>query len=85
MTKPIRLSKHAAEYAAKRGFAETEVVQSIRDAEWGLADGGRYDCRMEFEYNAVWNGKVYKTKQLRPVFVEEEREIVVVTVYTYYY
>ena len=31
-----------------------------------------------------WNGKVYATKQVRPVFVEEAGEIVVITVYTYY-
>jgi hypothetical protein len=30
-------------------------------------------------------GKRYATKQVRPIFVEEEREIVVVTVYTYYF
>lgn len=30
-------------------------------------------------------GKVYATKQVRPVFVEEATEVVVVTVYTYYF
>jgi ABC-type glucose/galactose transport system permease subunit len=31
------------------------------------------------------NGEVYATKQVRPIFVEEAGEIVVVTVYTYYF
>jgi hypothetical protein len=31
-----------------------------------------------------WNGKYYKTKEVKPVFVDEENEIVVITVYTYY-
>lgn len=30
------------------------------------------------------NGKVYATKQVRPVFVKEEDDIIVVTVYTYF-
>ncbi|MCL0033512.1 hypothetical protein M1M99_01700 [Thermodesulfovibrionales bacterium] len=35
----------------------------------------------------VKNGikKFYKTKQVRPIFAEEENEIVVVTVYVYYF
>ena len=38
-----------------------------------------------FRYGKEWNGKTYATKQVRPVFVEEAAEVVVVTVYTYYF
>ena len=38
-----------------------------------------------FPYDKEWNSKFYATKQIRPVFVEEATEIVVVTVYTYYF
>jgi hypothetical protein len=40
---------------------------------------------MNFPFGKEWNGKVYNTKQVRPIFVEEADEIVVVTVYTYYF
>lgn len=40
---------------------------------------------MEFPFRATWNGKWYATKRVRPVFVELPWEIVVVTVYTYYF
>jgi len=85
--KPIRLSRHAQGYMAKRGFAQSEVEQAIREAPWQPADWGegRMQARKEFPLNAVWNGKHYATKQVRPVFVETDVEIVVVTVYTYYY
>jgi len=43
------------------------------------------ECRKDFPYNQVWNGKRYATKQVRPGFVEEPEEIVVITVYTYYF
>ena len=32
----------------------------------------------------MWNGIYYPTKQIRPIFVDEPTEIVVVTVYVYY-
>ena len=40
---------------------------------------------MDFAYEQEWNGTYYSTKQVRPVFVEEAVEIVVVTVYSYYF
>ena len=49
------------------------------------AELGRLDCRRNFPYGKEWNGKVYATKQVRPIFVEEVGEIVVITVYTYYF
>jgi hypothetical protein len=39
----------------------------------------------DFAYGKEWNRKIYATKQVRSVFVEEAAEIVVVTVYTYYF
>lgn len=40
---------------------------------------------MDFEFDAEWNGVRYRTRRVRPVFVEEEHAIIVVTVYTYYF
>jgi hypothetical protein len=83
--KSIRLSGHAQRYASKRGFTLNEVEEAIRTAPWGPAELGRVDCRKDFAYGKEWNRKFYATKQVRPVFVEEASEIVVVTVYTYYF
>jgi len=69
----------------KRGFTFTEVEEAIRNSLWNAAELGRLDCRKDFRYDKDWNGKVYSTKQVRPVFVEEAGEIVVITVYTYYF
>ncbi len=83
--KSIRLSKHALDYAEKRGFTAAEVEESIRTSSWSAAELGRLDCRKDFAYGKEWNGRVYSTKQVRPVFIEEATEIVVITVYTYYF
>jgi len=84
-TKPIRLSAHAQGYVNQRGFTVAEVEDAIRTSPWQPADLGRLKCRKDFPFGREWNGKVYATKQVRPVFVEESTEIVVVTVYTYYF
>lgn len=33
----------------------------------------------------TWNSKWYTTKKVRPIFVETATEIMVITVYTYYF
>ena len=82
--KPIRLSRHARENMAFRGATEEEVVAAIRRTEWQPAERGRFDCRQELSFGRDWNGRHYSSKQVRPVFVDEPTEIVVVTVYVYY-
>jgi hypothetical protein len=83
--KPIRLSKHALDYAKKRGFTVAEVEETIRTSSWNAAELGRLDCRKDFAYGKEWNGRIYATKQVRPVFAEDAGEILVITVYTYYF
>jgi hypothetical protein len=70
---------------SKRGFTAAEVEEAIRTRPWNPAELGRLECRKDFPYGNEWNGKVYAVKQVRPVFVEEAGEIVVITVYTYYF
>ena len=83
--KGIRLSRHAAEYGPVRGFAVEEVETAIRLASWTQAAEARWACEHDFEFQGVWNGKRFQTKRVRPIFVEEPEEIVVVTVYVYYF
>ena len=83
--KPIRLSAHALGYLSRRGFTVVEVEEAISTSKWRPAELGRVECRKDFIFGKEWNSKFYATKQVRPVFVEEASEIVVVTVYTYYF
>ncbi|MGB7553655.1 MAG: DUF4258 domain-containing protein [Candidatus Korobacteraceae bacterium] len=82
---PITLSGHARQQIQFRGSSEQEVVEAIRSGDWRPAGGGRFECRQDFPFNSVWNKTVYATKQVRPIFVEESNEIVVITVYVYYF
>jgi hypothetical protein len=83
--KPIRLTKHAQGYSDRRGFTVDEVEEAIRSATWQPAEKGRVECELEFPFDKEWNGHRYALKKVNPVFVEEETEIVVITVYTFYY
>ena len=40
---------------------------------------------MEIPFCEYWNGHEYALRQIRPIFMEEKSEIVVITVYVYYY
>ena len=85
MTKPIRFSFHALSQLRFRGASQDEIIDAIRTSPWSPADLGRLDCRKDFIFNNTWNGRSYNTKQVRPVFTEEPGEIVVITVYVYYF
>ncbi len=83
--KPIRLTAHAESYCEDRGFSVREVETAIREGNWQPAERNRLQCRKEFLYKSEWLGKYYETKMVKPIFVDEADEIVVITVYTFYY
>ena len=83
--KPILLTRHAIDNVALRGGTEEEVAYTVENSVWEPAKLDRLECRMNFVFNAYWNGRYFETKQIRAVFVEEEDTIAVVTVYVYYF
>lgn len=85
MSKYITFSKHANEQMIERGALESEVAEAIQAAEWTSAREGRMECRKNFEYNKEWKNKFYTTKQVRPIFKELAEEIIVITIYIYYF
>ena len=82
--KPVRLTFHAREQCEERGATEEEVRQAIATGAREAAKRGRFMYRQNFQYNAAWQGKFYAIKQVAPVVVEAQNEIIVVTVYTFY-
>ena len=84
-SKPIQISGHATQQLQFRGATEAEVSEAILTAPWHPAENGRMECRKDYAFDAVWNQRHFATKQVRPIFVEEANEIVVVTVYVYYF
>lgn len=83
--KPIRLSRHAQNQLFFRGATAAEVEETIRTSQWQQAESGRLQCRRDFVFARHWNDVFYRTKQIRPIFVDEPAEIIVITVYVYYF
>lgn len=83
--KPIRFSRHASERLGVRGATEGEVIETIRTISWALVGTKHFECQKDFPYGTDWNGKFYATKRVRPIFAEEDNEIVVVIVYVYFF
>ncbi len=46
---------------------------------------GRTGFRKEFQFDSLWGGRHYATKQVLAIVVEGTAELVVVTVYTFYF
>lgn len=83
--KEIVFTKHSIESMRKRGVLEEEVKMAISKAPWQPSKLGRFECALEFQYDKEWNNKFYHTKQVIPVFVEEKRGIIVITVFAFYF
>jgi hypothetical protein len=83
--KPIRSFAHALGYMERRGFVGEDVEKAIRTCPWEKAERDRRECRLEISFYENWNGHKYAFRPMRPIFVEEQSEIVVITVYVYYY
>ncbi len=83
--KPIRFSKHSLLQCDERGATTEKVSRAIRNGKKETVKHGRVMFVSNFEYNNSWNGNVYAIKQVAPVVAIEENEIVVITVYTFYF
>ena len=83
--KPIRLTKHAREQTRERGASEAEVREAIAQGAREPAKHGRELCRYNFAFGKMWQGQPYAIKQVAPVIKDEANEIVVITVYTFYF
>jgi len=83
--KPVRLTRHARLQSAERGAAESEVLQAVKQGVREPVKWGRTLCRFNFPFNRTWQGNWYAVKQVAAVISEEAEEIVVITVYTFYF
>ena len=83
--KPIKISQHARFQMTERGVKEIEVVAAIRQGDQESARAGRTMYRKTFEFRGMWRGRTYRLKQVGAVVANEPDELVVVTVYAFYF
>ena len=73
------------EQAAERGASEIEVREAVAKGSREPAKHGREMCRFNFAFGKAWQGQHYSIKQVAAVIKEEANEVVVITVYTFYF
>ena len=83
--KEIRFTKHSLLQCEERGTTQEEIISAIRNGNKEAAKHGKIMFVSNFAYNNLWNGNVYAIKQVAPVVANEEKEMIVITVYTYYF
>ena len=83
--KNVRLTQHALQQCIERGTDSIEVTLAVNHGSREPAKQGRLFCRYNFPFNGLWQGKYYAIKQVAPVIKVESQEIVVITVYTYFF
>ena len=81
----IVFSPHAIEQLALRGSTESEAESAIREGERLPARLRRTAFRKNLSFRSHWKGRYYETKQVMPIVVDEGDELVVVTVYVFYF
>ena len=75
----------ASEQCKERGATEAEVVKAVEQGTREPAKSGRVTCRYNCPFGEFWQGRTYAVKQVAPVIKEDPEEIVVITVYTFYF
>src|SRR5205814_1498359 len=83
--KPIRLTHHAQWRCDMRGTNEKEVIKAVKNGLRRKTKKGRFEYRLNFQYNSVWRGRSYAIKQVVPIVIEKADELLVVTVLTYFF
>jgi hypothetical protein len=80
----FRLIEHAKERATERGATEDDIQTVLSTGSEVQVKKGRKGKEMVFEYGKEWLGKSYPQKKVRAIYVEENEEIVVITVKVFY-
>lgn len=84
-SKQIILSNHARIKMADRGATEDEVKRTIKEGSSEPVRKGRLMFRKNFPFDSIWRKKHYSIKQVAPIVAEENDELVVITVYVYFF
>ena len=80
----VTIIDHARDRMRERGATEDEVMATLSKGTELRAAGGRKVKELVFSFNAVWQGKPYPQKKLRVIYMEQDNDIIAITVYTYF-
>ena len=79
-----RLHPHAKARLEERGATAEEVIATVESGERFAAKFGRVGFRRNFAYNSTWKGRVFATKQVEAIAVEEDGWLVITAIVRFY-
>ena len=77
--------KHAKVRMKERGASAKEVLLTIETGEKFTAKFDRAGFRRNFPFGKTWQGKFYHVKQIEAYTVQEEKDLIIVTVIVKYF
>jgi hypothetical protein len=83
----IIFSKHSERQMLLRGADKDEVIKTVRDGIKDAAKLNKFHSTLTFDFKSISpvNNKYYEFKTLDVIFVEENNQIIIVTVKVYYH
>ena len=78
----IKIHPHAKERMLERGVKEEEVVTR---GEPFLAKFNRNGFRRNFIFNGLWRGRSFNVKQVEVITINENDDIIIITVVAKYF
>ena len=81
----IKFLKHAKIRMKERGASSKEVLLTIENGEKFTAKFERVGFRRNFPFHKTWQGKFYNTKQIEAYTVQEETDLIILTVIVKYF
>lgn len=81
----VRFHPHALQRLSERGVTRDETIAAIKFGERFQAEFGRTGFRMNFPFDAEWQGRRYATKQVEVYAAREGADLMVITVISRYF
>ena len=81
----IKIHPHAKEHMLERGVEEKEVMDTVLKGESFPVKFDRNGFRKNFIFNSLWRGKNFTIKQVEAITVNENSNIIVITVIAKYF
>lgn len=80
----INIDKHARDRAEERGTTEDEIYETVKTGKYAVANSNRTAKEKIYSFNKELNGKFYREKLVKVIYIVENEVIIVITVVVKY-
>ena len=81
----VDLHPHVKQRLVERGATEKEAIETVTRGEIFPVKFGRTGFRLNFNFDGIWRGKKYATKQIEAYAVQEQDCWLIITIIVKYF